>query len=209
MNLSRRIRWFARRLTTRRVRVLDDCGQDTPGHQYRDRSFAGGEVSPDQAAVDNAIAAWLTPEHRVLHVGVGASSLARRYAVRTASIDGITVLADEVAAATALALPGYRVWIANKYGVGGRALSGPYDVIAENNPGSFACCRRHHQAWLDTLARLLAPGGCVVTHVRGARFCEPGGIAMSYRTFRQEGRRRGLTVHRYPSGVWTWTRADR
>lgn len=207
MNLH--LRSVLRRLTSQRVPILDDCGVADPAPRYRDRSFASGEVSPDQAAVDEAVATMINAKQRILHVGVGASSVARRFAHDVRSIDGITVMPDEVAAAEALALANYRVWVANKYGVGGRELSGPYDIIADNNLGSFACCRKHAEAWLDTIVRVLAPGGRVVTHERGARFCEPGGVPTRFPEFRRAGERRGMVVRKERGGIWVWGRPGR
>ena len=85
--------WLVRRVRAALVRCPAHCGEDDPSPRYLDRSFALGEISPDQAKLARVIAA--APGSRMLHIGVGCSDLARRFT--GVQIDGITVLDDEVA----------------------------------------------------------------------------------------------------------------
>ncbi|MBM4390513.1 MAG: hypothetical protein FJ090_05285 [Deltaproteobacteria bacterium] len=178
-------------------RCRADCGRDTPEHEYRDASYAR-QISPDQAELDAALGPLLFPAARLLHVGLGCSSVARAYAARVAAIDGITVLPEELHAAPAL--PNYRTWLLNKHAPGLRALPGPYDFIVDNNPGTFACCRRHFEAMFDAYAALLAPGGRILTHARGAGW--GGAIRLAYRHWAALGRARGLQAAQVSPSVW-------
>jgi hypothetical protein len=52
---------------------------------------------------------------RILHVGVGNSKSAQRFANRVRSIDGLTVHHNEKTYAEALAIANYTVYVLNKY----------------------------------------------------------------------------------------------
>ena len=175
------------------------CGEDDPPPRYLDRTFALGEISPDQARLARVITA--APGSRMLHIGVGCSDLARRFT--GVQIDGITVLDDEVAVALALRLPAYRVWKMNKYSLGFSRLPGPYDHLVDNNPGSYACCRAHFHRMTDAWARMLAPGGTVWTEERGASWRQAGGLSLDWDAWAAEGTRVGLRPERRGT-VWMW-----
>ncbi len=174
-----------------------DCGRDPSIQHYRDTSYAR-QVSPDQSALDEAITSLLGPSTRMLHVGIGSSSLARRHAAAVAHIHGITVVIEEIDLAPAL--PNYRAWLVDKHGPELRALPGPYDLVVDNNPGTYACCRRHFEAMFDAYAALLAPGGRIVTHARGAGW--EGAIRLRYRHWVSLGRARGLSAARLSTEGW-------
>ncbi|MDP2304664.1 MAG: hypothetical protein Q8P18_01385 [Pseudomonadota bacterium] len=193
-----------RRARAALVRCPADCGQADPVHTYRDVSFADGLISPDQARIALALPPLLGPGTRLLHVGVGCSDLAVTFAAAIARIDGITVMADEHATAEALALPNYQVWTMNKHALAFAALPGPYDLIVDNNPGSFACCRRHFRFTVERYARLLAPGGRLLTDERGARWRQPGGLSLRWREWARVGRSLGLKPERVSETVWAW-----
>lgn len=181
---------------------LRDCGAVNPAATYADRWFAVSDVTPDQAELTDVLTPMLRGHERVLHVGIGASELARRWTGRVSRIDGITVVQAELDAAPAL--PNYRAWVQNKYA--GGVWEGKYDLIIDNNPGSFACCRRHASKWLDAAANQLAPGGAFVTHARGCLYRKPGGVSMGWLAWWWAGKRRGMRVERLTKDVWVWRR---
>lgn len=181
-----------------------DCGASEPTPDYRDVSFAHAE-SPDQAEILDVVGPTLGAGARVLHVGVGSSALARRFAARVAWVEGITVVPGEVDVAPAL--PNYRVSLLNKYAPALGGLEGPFHLVVDNNPGSFACCRRHFTAMMDAYAALLAPSGRLVTHRRGARWSQVGGITLRWPHWRAEGRARGLQAEKLTRAVWSLRRA--
>lgn len=184
------------------MRCPRDCGSDDPKAVYLDRSFALGDISPDQQRIADALV--LQPGMRMLHIGVGCSDLARR--APGVTIDGITVLDDEVSVGSALGLPHYRVWKMNKYGRAFLGIPGPYDRIVDNNPGSFACCHRHFHRMTEALARLLAPGGEVWTEERGATWRQAGGLSIDWDAWAREGVRLGLLAERRGT-IWVWRRS--
>jgi len=80
----------------------------------------------------------------MLHVGVGNSKLAQRFASRARRLDGLTVHQNEKTHADALGIPNYTVYVLNKYSPEFvSVLTKPYDVIIDNNLASFACCQYH------------------------------------------------------------------
>lgn len=196
------MRAWVRRWRLRLSRCPGDCGASLPAPVYRDRSYAGGLESPDQAEIVEALAGRVGPTTRVLHVGVGSSALARRLAGGVAWVDGFTVLDDEAAVARALGLANYRVWIGNKYGAGLAEARGPYDAVVDNNPGSFACCRRHFRAMMAGYAGMLGPGGAVWTHARGAGWRQRGGLALAWDGWAREAAAAGLVAERDAGDVW-------
>ena len=63
----------------------------------------------------------------------------------------------------------------NKYSAELDAVQGPFDVIVDNNPASFACCLRHFEDMLSNYARLLADGGLLLTDREGMNWCYDNG----------------------------------
>ena len=187
------------------LRATSDCGGTAPA-RYRDASW-NDEVTPDQLQIEDAIAPHLRHDDVVLHVGIGSSRIARRFGSTVAQIDGITVVERELLAAPEMA--NYRPMLVDKY----RALpAGPYTWILDNNPSSFACCRRHFGELLDAYAARLAPGGRLVTELRGLAYAEPYAFGLSPARFQRMGRVRGLRVEWLADPVLAWRRprgADR
>jgi hypothetical protein len=176
-----------------------------PQATYEDDRFAKGAVSPDQEAIEAALPRWLTPTTRLLHVGVGSSDLARRYSSSIEAIDGVTVSAEEARVARSAGLANYRVWQFDKYGPELAKVPGPYQVVVDNNPGGYACCRRHFDGMIAEYVRLLSPGGRLVTHARGARWYRRGGIRLEWRHWDRMGRSQGLKPGR-EGDLWWWQR---
>lgn len=196
------MRGLIRRWRLRLSRCPADCGAAEPPAVYRDRSFAEGLESPDQAEIVATLAERVGPTTRILHVGVGSSALARRLAPSVAGIDGMTVLDDERAAAQACGFANYRVWLGNKYGGGLAPMAPPYDVVVDNNPGSFACCVRHFRGMMGAYATGLGEGGAVWTHERGAAWRQRGGLLLRWDGWAREAARAGLEAERVTRDVW-------
>lgn len=154
------------------------CGQDTPGVGHGNDNvmdLSARSTTEDQQRIEAALDRLLERGDRILHVGVGNSSLALRFAARAGGITGITLSDAEKACADALAIPGYRVLIGNKYSRDLDALSGPFEFIIDNNPASFGCCVAHFEQMLAGYARLLAPGGRLLTDREGMYWCYANG----------------------------------
>ena len=153
---------------------LDFCGElEHPGQGLSDEqsiNFTNSRTSQDQLAIEDYLErqGQRLHEARLLHVGIGNSSLALRLHHCCRAIDGITVTAQEAARAQSLHLSHYRVFLLNKYSVNFvRTLQPGYTWIIDNNPNSFACCRFHYARMLESYRWALAPGGQVLVHRRG------------------------------------------
>ena len=151
--------------------------------------------------MEAALAPLWRPDDVVLHVGIGSSRVARRFAHRVRHIDGITVVQRELDLAPAV--DNYAPMLLDKY----RSLpSGSYTWILDNNPSSFSCCRRHFAEMLDRYRTHLAPGGRLVTELRGLAYAEPYAFGLSAGRFERLGRERGLETEWLGETVLCWRR---
>jgi hypothetical protein len=207
--LGRWVRFAARRTKDSFDRALGpgpraSCGQDPPIVAYQDADGASAETTPEQKELESRLEIRVTAGQRILHVGVGNHSLARRLHGKVAHIDGITVVPAEVASTPEL--PNYAVVLCDKHGPGIDSLPGNYDWIVDNNPSSFACCREHCDRTFAAYARLLTPGGRVLAHRRGAAWATRDGWSMSWPDWARVGLSQGLRPGRLTRDAWTWER---
>lgn len=180
---SARELWLSARYLARRVITPPlPCPERCDGASrlvYGDRSWVDEAESPDQTAITAALPGLAREHSRILHVGVGSSALARRWAARVAGIDGLTVVEAELAHAERLGLANYRVFLADKYRE--IPVQGPYDLILDNNLSSFTCCRSHFREMFSRYVDLLAPGGSILTERRGMAYAQRGAFALTPR----------------------------
>jgi hypothetical protein len=159
------------------------CGSgDQPGlaiDQPDQVDWSERPTTPDQASIEDAIDRLIIkPDDRILHVGIGNSSLARRFASRVHLIDGVTIAHEEKTLADALGIPNYTAYLANKYSPAFRSLvSGSYDYIVDNNLASYVCCVYHLHWLLENYRRSLREGGRVLTHRAGMEWTVAGNEA--------------------------------
>jgi hypothetical protein len=122
------------------------------------------ETTRDQTCIEAVLDTLAVTDTSLLHVGVGNSQLAQRFASRARHIDGLTVHQNEKTHADALGLPNYTVYVLNKYSPEfGAVLTQPYDVIIDNNLASFACCHAHFSGMLAHYLRALTSRGQILT----------------------------------------------
>lgn len=126
------------------------------------------ETTVDQASIEAEMDKMDLSGRNILHVGVGNSNFARRFAGRVNLIDGLTVSHNEKAVADSTGIENYTAYFLNKYS---RefilTLRNSYDFIVDNNMASFACCKFHFYLMLDNYVRSLKPGGSILTDQRG------------------------------------------
>src|SRR6185436_8049760 len=104
----------------------------------------------------------------ILHVGVGNSKFAERFANRVVLIDGLTVSSNEKALADSLEISNYTVYLLNKYSKEFiLTIRNRYDFIIDNNMASFVCCKYHFYLMLDNYIWSLKPGGQILTDQQG------------------------------------------
>jgi hypothetical protein len=185
---------------------------DVPGVGTTDPDlvdYSERPATPDHHRIEQVLAGRDLSACRLLHVGVGDSGLALRLAGRCRSIDGITVSEPERRLAESLGAPGYRVFVANKYTRElVRVLSPGYQVIIDNNPGSFACCAYHFASMLDNYRWALAPGGELLTDQRGLHWVvEDRRWRMTFDDLTATGQRFGLQAARLTDTVYALKRA--
>jgi hypothetical protein len=126
------------------------------------------DTTVDQARIEDAMEKMALDGRQVLHVGVGNSGFAQRFAGRVRLIDGLTVSEPEKALADSFQIPSYTVHLLSKYSREFLLrIRNRYDYIVDNNLASFACCKYHFHRMLDNYLWCLQPGGRVLTDQRG------------------------------------------
>jgi hypothetical protein len=126
------------------------------------------KTTVDQARIEAEMDKMDLDGRNILHVGVGNSQFARRFASRVNLIDGMTVSLNEKTLADSQGIGNYTVYLLNKYG---RefilTIRNRYDFIIDNNLASFACCKYHFYLMLDNYIWSLKPGGRILTDQQG------------------------------------------
>ena len=146
------------------------CGNEqVPGNDETERwrDWSQRNTTKDQARIEAFIAPLLTSQTRILHVGLGNSRFAERFCGEVALIAGITITLAEHDLAMSLNLPRYQPLVMNKYSSAFAQMPGEFDLIIDNNPSTFGCCRTHFFRMMLAYKRLLAPGGILVSDRAG------------------------------------------
>src|ERR1700730_2417546 len=93
------------------------CGSEQPGVASNDEAidWTQQQTTPDQVRIEAVLDTMALTGAQLLHVGVGNSKLAQRFASRLSGVDGLTVHHNEEIYADALAIANYTVYVLNKY----------------------------------------------------------------------------------------------
>lgn len=152
-------------------RLCHHCGREhTPGIDELPewQIWTNRATTPDQIAIEEQLENLVTASSSILHIGVGNSSLGRRFASRISTVVGTTLHDEERVLSEELGLEKYAVVLANKYSEDMDRIAGNFDFIVDNNPSSFACCLFHFSrmmvAYVDLLRR---DGGLFITAQQG------------------------------------------
>lgn len=154
-----------------------DCGNvRNPGVTYSEdlSDWSNKAKTPDQARMERYIDQYDLADARILHIGIGNSSLAKRFHARAREIVGTTIDQPEMQVAHNLALPDYRFVIHNKYSGQNDVVEGRFDYILDNNPTSPCCCIRHLSNMIEFYDEKLAPNGQIVTDQEGLGWVPDG-----------------------------------
>ena len=146
--------------------LLQDCGQEIqPGIEdlKKWRDWSQIKTSRDQLRIERRLLDFVNRDSRILHVGVGNSRLAMRFAHRVRAVVGMTISPDELAQGLGLAIPNYQVLQWNKYRYWSDTSGDGFDAIVDNNPTGFACCLKHVSNLLAWYAEALHPRGAIFT----------------------------------------------
>jgi hypothetical protein len=151
---------------------LEICGElETPGLALDMPIWVDhtkDETTVDQARIEAVLDKMELSGKNILHVGVGNSKFARRFASRVNLIDGLTVNENEKALADSLRISNYMPYVLNKYGREFLlTLTHRYDFIIDNNLASFACCKYHFYRMLDNYLWSMLPAGQILTDQQG------------------------------------------
>ena len=132
---------------------------------YSDGPWIDRKVTKDQAAIEEYVFQKDLRGARILHVGIGSSSIAKKCGeIQKCSVDGITVMQAEKKHADDLNIKDYDVFILNKNDPKLLlALPGNYKYIIDNDIASYACCKAHFEEMLKTYLSMLSSGGEILT----------------------------------------------
>lgn len=183
--------------------LLRDCGQETrlgieDLEEWRDWSQI--RTSRDQLRIERRLLDFVTRDSRILHVGIGNSKLAMRFAHRVRGVVGMTVSPAEFSGAEALEISNYETLLWNKYRSWSELSGDGFDAIIDNNPTGFACCLKHLSNMLAWYADSLHPQGAIFTDRVGLGWVvSTPGVVRQWRGFDLEewaamGARLGLHV---------------
>jgi hypothetical protein len=121
-------------------------------------------TTPDQAHIEAVLDTMAMTDASILHVGVGNSRFAQRFASQACRVDGLTVHQNEKTQADALGIPNYSVYVLNKHSPEFvSVITHTYDFIIDNNLASFACCKYHFAVMVKNYLRVLASHGQILT----------------------------------------------
>lgn len=154
-------------------RLPFDCGNTAdPGVRYCEdlRDWSAKATTPDQRRIENYIDRYDLRDKRILHIGIGNSTLAKRFHRRVKEIVGTTIDEPELNVARSLGLPNYRFVMHNKFSGTSDTVEGKFDFILDNNPTSPCCCMRHLAELFHFYAEMLANGGQIVTDKQGLQW---------------------------------------
>src|SRR5262249_10541302 len=102
-------------------------------------------------------------ELSILHVGIGNSEFASRFSPRVQRIAGFTISPLELRHGERLGLANYRPALRNKYACNTEDLAQHFDIVIDNNPSQFACCRVHLLNMMANYAGWIRPNGVLLT----------------------------------------------
>ena len=126
------------------------------------------ETTVDQARIEAQLDGMELGGKNILHVGIGNSKFARRFAGRVNLIDGLTVSQNEKTLADSQGIGNYTAYFLNKYSRDFiLTIKNRFDFIIDNNLASFACCKFHFYLMLDNYVWSLKPGGQILTDQQG------------------------------------------
>ena len=143
------------------------CGQNDDLGIYEEdgwRDWSERETTPDQKRIEAVLSSKSLSGKFLLHVGIGNSEFSRVFSSRMAGIDGITIEKNEYEKGQDSGLDNYRVFLLNKFSSRlPDSLGRNYDFIIDNNPSSYACCKKHFYTMMKNYWKMLRPCGVLLT----------------------------------------------
>jgi hypothetical protein len=166
--------------------LLADCGG--PFDLTPDHTITSFEAQPTSGA-EAAIIAYLRSDpqrymgKRLLHVGVGNSSLPVEFAGDLAEYFGITISLPEVELfeQECAGVENARALLMNKYDPRAFAsIPGQFDLIVDTLLKSCACCEKHFEQMMEFFAAKLTSRGTLITTESGVQWGWKGNTKRAY-----------------------------
>jgi len=107
----------------------------------------------------------------VLHVGVGNNFIIKEFS--TANIVGLSISILEYQKAVSLKIPNYFNILIDKHDPALDKMIGEFDLIIDNNIGSYSPDFDSACSYLDVALRHLKPEGTLITHATGLGYRNP------------------------------------
>lgn len=155
---------------------LEDCGG--PFDLTPDHTITSWESMPTSPA-ETAIIKFLKSERqryvgkRLLHVGIGNSSLPTEFSAELAEYVGITISFPEIAQfeRNLANAENARAILLNKYDPRMYSkLSGTFEIIIDTLLKSFSCCEKHFEKMMEFFVSKLSVEGMLLTTEAGLRW---------------------------------------
>lgn len=124
-------------------------------------------ISPVQESVNNYLksAQKLYQGKKILHIGIGSSSIFKEFNSVFGQIDGITNSQQELEMGKN---DTYRIYLMNKYNPDEfSTIDSDYDVIVDVSLKSYACCSEHWVGFMKEVINKLKVGGRLLSHTGG------------------------------------------
>jgi hypothetical protein len=151
------------------------CDQLEPGVCEDDSDYSLKNTTKSELRVEHYLSNGDLRQKSMLHIGVGNSQLATRFAPILSRLDGITIMPNERKRAESLGMANYQVLLANKYAPDlAQRFPRKYDYIVDVNLASFCCCQFHFDAMMKSYAGLLNEAGLVLTDLEGMLWIQKG-----------------------------------
>lgn len=149
-----------------------DCGdEEEPGidetPEWRD--WTGLPTTAGEKRIIDFLSQEAIQDKRLLHIGVGNSSLAVALCDQLSRCLGTTIQEAEVLHGEGLGLSNYAVLRLNKFSHAFADLRFCADWIVDSNPTTFACCFKHLYRMLCSYRDRLHVDGRLVTEAKGLR----------------------------------------
>jgi hypothetical protein len=147
-----------------------DCGKRSdPGIRDREEwsDWSAFGTTAGELLIEDYLDRLGTRNKSILHIGIGNSGLAERFARSASQIVGTTIAVAEVSTAQSLGLSNYRAILHNKYSGTDDGIPADFDFVIDSNPTAFCCCMTHLGSMLDFYASRLADEGQLITERSG------------------------------------------
>jgi 2-polyprenyl-3-methyl-5-hydroxy-6-metoxy-1,4-benzoquinol methylase len=107
----------------------------------------------------------------VLHVGIGNSYFAKKFASRF-NITGITISQKEITKGKSMNLKNYQAYLIDKYSTQFKDFldKNTFDLIIDTNLKSYTCCQETFEFMISNIFQSINPNGMLITSINGMKW---------------------------------------